>query len=123
MLFNSLAFIIFLPCVFIVYWLMPHKFRWVILLISSYYFYMSWDAKYIVLILSTTIISYAAARIIENQDNKNRKKSVLMISGLLCLSVLFVFKYSNFAHRFCLCTLKIQYLAVIQLSKVCCYAA
>ena len=32
-------------------------------------------------------------------------------------------KYSNFAHRFCLCTLKIQYLAVIQLSKVCCYAA
>lgn len=31
--------------------------------------------------------------------------------------------YSNFAHRFCLCTLKIQYLAVIQLSKVCCYAA
>ena len=30
---------------------------------------------------------------------------------------------SNFAHRFCLCTLKIQYLAVIQLSKVCCYAA
>lgn len=99
MLFNSLAFIIFLPCVFIVYWLMPHKFRWVILLISSYYFYMSWDAKYIVLILSTTIISYAAARIIENQDNKNRKKSVLMISGLLCLSVLFVFKYFNFAFE------------------------
>ncbi len=31
--------------------------------------------------------------------------------------------YSNFAHRFCLYTLKIQYLAVIQLSKVCCYAA
>ena len=31
--------------------------------------------------------------------------------------------YSNFAHRFCLCTLKIQYLAVIQLSKGCCYAA
>ena len=33
------------------------------------------------------------------------------------------FYNSNFAHRFCLCTLKIQYLAVIQLSKVCCYAA
>ncbi len=39
------------------------------------------------------------------------------------LIVSFYMIYSNFAHRFCLCTLKIQYLAVIQLSKVCCYAA
>lgn len=35
----------------------------------------------------------------------------------------YIYYNSNFAHRFCLCTLKIQYLAVIQLSKVCCYAA
>ena len=45
----------------------------------------------------------------------NRK---LWKSGLLA-----IIDNSNFAHRFCLCTLKIQYLAVIQLSKVCCYAA
>lgn len=97
MLFNSLAFMIFLPVVFILYWLLPHKFRWMLLLVSSYYFYMSWNAKYIVLILFTTIVSYSAARIIEHENNNLKKKIVLLISGVLCLGVLFVFKYFNFA--------------------------
>ena len=41
MLFNSNAFYVFLPIVFAVYWLAPRRYRWGVLLVSSYYFYMS----------------------------------------------------------------------------------
>ena len=61
MLFNSLEFAIFLPIVFTLYWLLPHRFRWVLLFISSYWFYMSWNPKYVFLILFTTLISFFAA--------------------------------------------------------------
>ena len=65
MIFNSLAFAVFLPLVFAAYWLCPDRWRWVVLLLSSYYFYMSWNASYVVLIAMTTLVSYAAARGIE----------------------------------------------------------
>ena len=45
-LFNSLAYAVFLPVVFILYWVLPHKARWPLLLAASYYFYMSWNAAY-----------------------------------------------------------------------------
>lgn len=96
MLFNSFAFAIFLPIVFILYWFMPHKYRWLFLLVTSYYFYMSWNPKYIVLILGTTITSYFAAICIENTSNKIIKW--LFLSGMVVVSlgILFVFKYLNF---------------------------
>ncbi len=96
MLFNSLAFAIFLPIVFCVYWALPHKFRWPLLLIASYYFYMSWDPKYIVLILFTTAISFIAALLIEKFESIKTKKLILIISIMLCLAVLLYFKYFNF---------------------------
>lgn len=61
MLFNSLSFAVFLPIVFILYWAVPHKWRWIILFVSSYYFYMSWNIKYVLLILFTTFTSYICA--------------------------------------------------------------
>lgn len=97
MLFNSVAFAIFLPIVFILYWGLPNRFRWILLLAASYYFYMSWNAKYIVLILFTTAVSYIAARLIENSESKKIKKMILTVTAVLCLGVLFFFKYYNFA--------------------------
>ncbi len=97
MLFNSFSFAIFLPIVFAIYWLLPHKFRWILLLIASYYFYMSWNVKYVILILFTTAVSYFAAIYIEKAKDKKRKKCVLIWAALLCLGVLFFFKYFNFA--------------------------
>ena len=96
MLFNSFAYMAFLPIVFIIYWMVPHKFRWILLLISSYYFYMSWNVKYVVLILFTTVISYSAAIIIEKSKDKRWKKAAVVIAITLCLLVLFFFKYYNF---------------------------
>lgn len=96
MLFNSLQFAVFLPIVFISYWLLPHKYRWLLLLIASYYFYMSWNAKYVVLILFTTAISYFAAILIEKTENVKSRKIILAFTLIACLGVLFAFKYYNF---------------------------
>ena len=96
MLFNSLPYAIFLPIVFIAYWALPHKYRWLFLLLASYWFYMSWNAGYVLLILFTTVISYSMAIALEKEENSDRKKAILIISALLCLSVLFFFKYYAF---------------------------
>lgn len=97
MLFNTLAYAVFLPVVFILYWVIPAKYRWILLLAASYYFYMSWNYKYVVLILFTTLVSYAAALFLE-RTKKRAAKNVIVIAALcLCLGVLFVFKYYNFA--------------------------
>lgn len=96
MLFNSFAFAIFLPVVFTLYWALPHKFRWILMLIASYYFYMSWNIKYVFLILFTTVISYGAARLLEKRETRKKKRWILAGTAILCLGVLFFFKYFNF---------------------------
>lgn len=96
MLFNSLAFMLFLPVIFALYWAFPHKYRWFLLLLASYYFYMSWNAKYIVLILFTTLISYLAALFLERERHPRKRKAVLILVIVCCMGILFFFKYFNF---------------------------
>ncbi len=60
---------------------------------------MSWNPKYIVLILLTTCISYGAGLLIEKYNNNVYKRAVLIISSILCLSILFFFKYFNFMSQ------------------------
>ena len=95
MLFNSYAYAVFLPIVFAIYWLMPQRFRWIVLLISSYYFYMCWNPKYIVLIFGTTVVTYLSA--LWMKKDPKYKKVFLIISIVLCMGVLVLFKYFNFA--------------------------
>ena len=75
---------------------MPQKYRWGILFVSSYYFYMSWNVKYVFLILLTTVVSYVAALLIERTPDKRKKKWCLAGALIICLGVLFFFKYFNF---------------------------
>ena len=96
MLFNSLAFAIFLPIVFLLYWASPQKYRWVVLLIASYYFYMSWNVKYVVLILFTTFVSYLASILIPKFQQKSTKIITMLTAVCASLLVLFFFKYFNF---------------------------
>ena len=97
MLFNSFSYALFLPIVFILYWLIPQKFRWIILLMSSYYFYASWGPQYIAIILLTTIISYTAALLMKSrQKNRLYPKTILILSVTICVAILFFFKYFNF---------------------------
>lgn len=67
-----------------------------VLLVASYYFYMSWNVSYVVLILFTTIVSYYSAIEIEKTVKKKRKKVFLVLSIGSSLAVLFFFKYFNF---------------------------
>lgn len=96
MLFNSLSYAIFFPIVFVIYWAIPQKFKWVLLLVSSYYFYMSWKPSYVVLILATTFVSWLGAMLIERFAGKRTRKLILAGVLFVCLGILFVFKYFNF---------------------------
>lgn len=96
MLFNSFSFAVFLPIVFIIYWAVPKKYQWVVILASSYYFYMSWNIKYVLLIFFTTVVSYVAARLIEKEKSGHIRKFYMTIAVVASLGVLFFFKYFNF---------------------------
>ncbi len=96
MLFNSIHFLIFFPIVILIYFLIPHKFRWILLLISSYYFYMSWKAEYILLIMFSTLVDYYLGLRIYYSDTQRTKKLFLILSIILNIGLLFAFKYFNF---------------------------
>ncbi|MEX2445103.1 MAG: MBOAT family protein, partial [Alkalispirochaeta sp.] len=61
MVFNSLEFLIFLPIVVLVYAVIPARRRWFVMLVASYWFYMSWRVEYIGLIVASTLVDYLAA--------------------------------------------------------------
>jgi len=95
MLFNSFHFLVFFPVTVFLYYLIPHKWRWLMLLAASYYFYMSWNPAYVVLILFTTSVNYFAGQRID--ASVGRKRKGWLLTGLISsLGVLFVFKYFNF---------------------------
>ncbi|NLI53324.1 MAG: MBOAT family protein [Clostridiales bacterium] len=101
MLFNSLPYAIFLVVVFALHWLLPNRFRWIMLLIASYYFYMSWNPELIVLIVLTTLVSYSCALLIERYRGSDDKPShlqklFLILALVICLGTLFFFKYFDF---------------------------
>ena len=91
MTFNSLHFLLFLPIVIILYYVIPHKFRWLILLIASYYAYMSYNPWLIFLILATTIVSYLAGLFMPKIKNKAGKKALLWVTIIVCLGILIFF--------------------------------
>lgn len=99
MFFNSLHFALFLPIVFILYFMCPPRKRWILLLAASYYFYMCWKPEYIVLILISTVIDYfAAIKIAATEDHAARKR-YLAVSMTANLGLLFAFKYFNFFNE------------------------
>lgn len=95
MLFNSFEFLVFFPIVTFIYFLLPHKFRWLHLLIASCIFYMYFIPIYIFILFGTIVIDYIAGRLIESTEGKKRK-AFLIISLIANIGVLAVFKYYNF---------------------------
>lgn len=94
MLFNSLPFLIFFPCVFVLYYALPFQLRKYMLLIASYYFYMCWKPEFIVLILLSTLVDYFCG--LGMVRYPERKKWLLAVSLAMNLGLLFFFKYLNF---------------------------
>ena len=58
MSFSSVSFLIFMVAVFIIYWILPQKYRWVALLAANVVFYASYEARFLLLILFVTLVSY-----------------------------------------------------------------
>ena len=95
MLFNSLKFALFFPCVTAGYFVLPHRLRNLWLLGCSYLFYMCWNPRYALLMLASTAITWAAGMAMKNAG-KARKKRVLALAVALNLAILFLFKYAGF---------------------------
>ncbi|NBA78850.1 MBOAT family protein [Emticicia sp. ODNR4P] len=98
MLFNSIEFLVFFPIVTIGYFLLPHKFRWLWLLVASCYFYMAFVPIYMVILGFTIIVDYYAGIFIE-QSEGSRRKWFLVMSLIANIGVLAVFKYYNFINE------------------------
>ncbi|HEX8888698.1 MAG TPA: MBOAT family O-acyltransferase [Pyrinomonadaceae bacterium] len=98
MLFNSLHFLLFFPTVTILYFLLPQRFRWQLLLAASCYFYMIFRPVYILVLLFTITVDYTAARLMEKSEGRQRK--VLLLASILAnVGILVFFKYYNFLNQ------------------------
>jgi len=92
MLFNSTQFLIFFPVVAVLYFVLPDKYKNAWLLVTSYYFYMSWNPIFILLIIYATLVSYVAALGMGYASGRLRKW--FLVTGMvLDFVILFWFKY------------------------------
>lgn len=98
MLFNSIDFVVFLPIVFVLYWLARQNLRAqnLIVVVSSYIFYGWWDWRFLTLILFSTIVDYWVGWSLKSQSKEHKRKLLLLISIFVNLGFLGFFKYYNF---------------------------
>lgn len=97
MLFNSLQYLVFLPTVFLLFWLIPHKLRVPLLLVASYVFYMSWRPIYGILIFGLTLGNFLLVPLIARSQQVKHKKIWLGAVVAANLITLGIFKYTYFA--------------------------
>ena len=94
MLFNSFTYLLFLPLVVALHWVLPARFRRILLLVASYVFYMNWMPTYGLLILGLTVTNYLFGRAI---FAATRHRKTILLAGLIFnLGCLCFFKYANF---------------------------
>lgn len=99
MLFNSLHFLIFFPVVTLLYFWLPFRRRWILLLAASAYFYMSWRPEYILLVAIPILIDYVVALQLAATADAPRRKRLLTLSIVSNLGILFIFKYVAFFNE------------------------
>ncbi len=100
MLFNSLEFFIFLPFCLLAIFAAPGRYRWAVVLLASYWFYMSWKPVYGLLILASTTIDYWAGLQLDRPGaSQSRRRTILAVSVVANLAILFYFKYFNYGQQ------------------------
>jgi len=95
-LFNSLTYLLFLPVVAALYWVLPNRGRLWLILLSSLVFYGFWRVEFIPLLLLSAGADYVLARMIEASDDERTRRRLLTLSIALSLTILGVFKYLIF---------------------------
>ncbi|NQY10083.1 MAG: MBOAT family protein [Flavobacteriales bacterium] len=96
MLFNSIHFLYFLPIVLLAYWLLKDQLRWILLLAASYYFYMSWEPIYGLLLMGSTLVDYWCGLQLASSKKDNIRKRWVTLSSITNLGVFFTYKYLAF---------------------------
>ncbi|TYA56662.1 MBOAT family O-acyltransferase [Formosa maritima] len=99
MLFNSIDFAIFLPIVFVLYWLVVQKslrLQNVLIVVASYVFYGWWDYRFLGLILFSTLIDYTIGILLQKTSIEKQRKALLWTSICVNIGLLGFFKYYNF---------------------------
>ena len=97
MVFNSFAYFVFFLTILTVYYATPLRFRWMVILCGSYFFYMSWNPAYGLLLFSTTFMSWVLVRLMVSKPRRTiRKRTIFVTSIVLNLGALFLFKYFDF---------------------------
>ena len=99
MFFNSLAFAVFLPIVFFLYWFVFNKTKSsqnTLLIVASYYFYSCWDWRFLFLLVFSTFLDYYTGIQIEKGKSENSRKFWFWVSIIVNLGFLGIFKYYNF---------------------------
>tara|TARA_B100001109_G_C18856991_1_gene472171 strand:- start:152 stop:1582 length:1431 start_codon:yes stop_codon:yes gene_type:complete len=99
MIFNSIEFFIFLPLVFMVYWLIPssqYRKQNVVILLASYVFYGWWDWRFLSLIMLSSALDYGIGIALAKKQDKRQRKYLLALSCLVNIGLLAYFKYYNF---------------------------
>ncbi|MCA9931728.1 MAG: MBOAT family protein, partial [Anaerolineales bacterium] len=97
MIFSSFQFLFFLIVVMGLLIVVPgSRWRKLILLVASYYFYAFWDVRFTALIFTSTIIDYFVGRQLALTEDPRRRKLFLLLSMTANLGFLGFFKYYNF---------------------------
>ena len=96
MMFNSIHFLLFFVFVTAIYFVIPHRFRWALLLMASYVFYMSLKPAYVLLVILITLISYYAGVQMGKMETRSKRRKFLIITTFASLGLLFLFKYYDF---------------------------
>ncbi|MGC9395369.1 MAG: MBOAT family O-acyltransferase [Anaerolineae bacterium] len=96
MAFNSLPFLAFLTLIVVAYWLLPQRFRWVLLLIGSYVFCASFAPQFVVWLALSTLIAYTLARLMKATPDPGKRKVLLVLGVVSNVGLHFVLKYLGF---------------------------
>ena len=98
MTFISIEFLLFVALLVAMYYVVPHRFRWVLLLAASYLFYATLSIQFIPLLLVSTAFTYVTGILIERQDEKRQKKRLMVMGVFVLVMFLGWFKYFNFVN-------------------------
>lgn len=96
MLFNSFEFFAFFGVFLVVYFASPFRFRPWILLVASYVFYMSWEPKFVLLLLLTTLIDFSTALVMANSGKPHVRRMAMITALVINFGILIVLKYGKF---------------------------
>src|SRR5580693_3414223 len=96
MFFDTPVYFVFLALVVLIYWRLSRRAQNLFLLAASYFFYGWWDWRFLILILTSTVVDFFAARYIASSKNVLHRRSLLTLSLFLNFGFLGFFKYFNF---------------------------